>query len=343
MKKSQNVAEKYTCEHCDYVCSKLSDLSKHKLTRKHLLRTNSEQNVAEKYTCDHCEYVCSKLSDWKKHKLTRKHLLRTNVAEIATKTKFSCKKCNKEYSARNSLWYHEQRCGKQEPELVPVPIQTNVPYLDIINKLLTDNHELRNLIIEQSKITAETMNKVIEHNTETLNKALECRNTTVNQTNNNNKFNINMYLNEECKNAINFSDFIKNIEVSYKDLENNAQLGFVNGISKIFIDNLNTMARNERPIHCTDAKREIMYIKDDGKWNKETDDTKLQNAIKSISYKSIGKLLVWKGENDDYKDADSEFSQQCVHIQRQSLAGVDRDIYYPKVIHVLAKETMIEK
>jgi hypothetical protein len=218
-----------------------------------------------------------------------------------------------------------------------------VPYLEIINKLLTDNQELRNLIIEQSKTTAETMNKVLEHNTETLNKALECRNTTVNQTNTNNKFNINMYLNEECKNAINFSDFIKNIEVSYEDLTNNAQLGFVNGISKIFIDNLNTMARNERPIHCTDAKREIMYIKDDGKWNKETDDTKLQNAIKSISYKSIGKLLVWKGENDDYKDADSEFSQQCVHIQRQSLAGVDRDIYYPKVIRVLAKETMITK
>lgn len=197
--------------------------------------------------------------------------------------------------------------------------------------------------MEQSKTTAETMNKVLVQNSETMNKVIDCcKATTVNQTNNN-KFNINMYLNEECKNAINFSDFIKNIEVSYKDLENNAQLGFVNGISKIFIDNLNSMARNERPIHCTDAKREIMYIKDDGKWNKETDDTKLQNAIKSISYKSIVKLLVWKSENDDYKDADSEFSQQCVHIQRQSLAGVDRDIYYPKVIHVLAKETMITK
>ena len=302
MKKSQNVAEKYNCDNCDYVCSKLSDLTKHNLTRKHLLRTHLEQNVAE-------------------------------VAEM----KFSCNKCNKEYKARNSLWYHEQRC-------INVQKSDSEPYLDIINKLLTDNQELRNLIVEQSKTTVETMHKVIEQNAETMNKAIERCNTTVNQTNNTNqKFNINMYLNEECKNAINFSDFIKNIEVSYKDLENNAQLGFVNGISKIFIDSLNNMERNERPIHCTDAKREIMYIKDDGKWNKEPDDTKLQKAIQSVSHKSIGKLLEWKGVNDDYKDLDSDFSKQCIQIQRQSLAGSDRDVYYPKVIHVLAKETMITK
>ena len=303
MKKDAENANKIICEPCDFRCCKQSNLDKHNLTRKHLLRTHLEQKNAEN-------------------------------AEM----KFSCNKCNKEYKARNSLWYHEQRC-------VNVQKPNSEPYLDIINKLLTDNQELRNLIVEHSKTTVETMNKVIEQNAETMNKAIDRCNTTVNQTNNNtsNKFNINMYLNEECKNAINFSDFINSIEVSYEDLENNARLGFVNGISKIFIDNLNRMAVNERPIHCTDAKREIMYIKDDGKWNKELDDKKLQNAIKTVSYKSIGKLLVWKGENDDYKDLDSDFSNQCVQIQRQSLAGADRDVYYPKVIHLLAKETMITK
>jgi hypothetical protein len=159
----------------------------------------------------------------------------------------------------------------------------------------------------------------------------------------NNKFNINVFLNEQCKDALNFTEFVKNIEISYQDLENNAQLGFVQGISKIFMDNLKQLGVNERPIHCTDVKRETMYIKDEDKWTKETDDSKLQKAIQTVSYKSMGKLMEWKQENPDYQDADSEFSKRCLDIQRQSLAGSDRDVYYPKVIHVLAKETMVDK
>ena len=298
---------KFYCETCDYSADKLCRWEEHKMTKKH---ANKSQQIfpPSEYYCKSCDVRCSHLSVFNRHKKTKKHLKAPEGANISA----------------------------QEP---------------ITQILLKENQELRNFIIEQSKTiekvieyNAETMNKVIEKNAETLNKAIERCNTTVNQNNTTNqKFNINMYLNEECKNAINFSDFIKNIEVSYEDLTNNAQLGFVNGISKIFIDNLNSMAINERPIHCTDVKRETMYIKDDGKWNKEVDDTKLQNAIKTVSYKSLGKLLVWKGENVDYKDADSDFSNQCVQIQRQSLAGADRDIYYPKVIHLLAKETMITK
>jgi hypothetical protein len=250
---------RFYCESCDYSADKLCHWEEHKMTKKHV---NKSQQIfpATEYYCKSCDVRCSHLSVFNRHKKTQKHLKAAEAANISG----------------------------QEP---------------ITQILLKENQELRNFIIEQSKTiekvieqNAETMNKVIEKNAETLNKAIERCNTTVNQTNNtNNKFNINMYLNEECKNAINFSDFIKNIEVSYEDLTNNAQLGFVNGISKIFIDNLNRMAINERPIHCTDVKREIMYIKDDGKWNKEVDDTKLQNAIKTVSYKSLGKLLVWKG------------------------------------------------
>ena len=298
---------RFYCETCDFSADKLCHWEEHKMTKKH---ANKSQQIFPEtgYYCKSCDVRCSHLSIFNRHKKTKKHLKAAEAANISGK----------------------------EP---------------ITQILLKENQELRNFIIEQSKTiekvieqNAKTMNKVIEKNAETMNKAIERCNTTVNQTNNtSNKFNINMYLNEECKNAINFSDFINSIEVSYEDLENNARLGFVNGISKIFIDNLNRMAVNERPIHCTDAKREIMYIKDDGKWNKELDDKKLQNAIKTVSYKSIGKLLVWKGENDDYKDLDSDFSNQCVQIQRQSLAGADRDVYYPKVIHLLAKETMITK
>jgi hypothetical protein len=182
-------------------------------------------------------------------------------------------------------------------------------------------------------------------NTEVMSKALDSNKiiNSNNTINNNNKFNINIFLNEQCKDALNFTEFVKNIEISYQDLENNAQLGFVQGISKIFMDNLKQLGINERPIHCTDVKRETMYIKDEDKWTKEVDDSKLQKAIQTVSYKSMGKLMEWKQENPDYQDADSEFSKRCMDIQRQSLAGSDREVYYPKVIHVLAKETMVDK
>ena len=159
--------------------------------------------------------------------------------------------------------------------------------------------------------------------------------------NNNQKFNINVFLNETCKDAMNLSDFVKSIEVSREDLENNAQLGFVGGISKIFMDNLRQLSVNKRPIHCTDLKRETIYIKDDDKWTKEEDYKKLNGAIQTITQKSTRTLLTWKAENPDYKDHDSEFSNLCIVIQRNSMAGYDRDTYYPKVIRAIAKEVTI--
>jgi hypothetical protein len=215
----------------------------------------------------------------------------------------------------------------------------------MISQLLNQNNELKNFIIEQSiehkKDTTEIVNKVIEQ----TNKVLEnSKPTVINQTNNQNnnqKFNINVFLNEQCKDAMNFSDFIKGIEVSREDLENNAQLGFVSGISKIILDNLRQLSINERPIHCTDIKRETMYIKDDDKWTKETGPAKLNSAIQTITQKSTRTLLDWKKENPDYQDNDSNFSNRCIVIQRNSMAGYDRETYYPKVIRAIAKEVTI--
>ena len=316
--------------------------------------------LEKKYNCDRCDYSCDKLSEWKKHVLTRKHLSPETEREKSP-NKYICVNCNKNYSVRSSLWYHSKKCipnpaiEPKESPIEPKESPTEIRYIELVNRLLnenqrilSDNVELRNFIVDQSKITAETMSKTIEtimtQNTETMNKAIECCkpiNNTVN--NNNNKFNINLFLNEQCKDAINFADFIKNIEITHQDLENNAQLGFVNGISKILMDNLKQLGINERPIHCTDTKRETMYIKDENKWTKEVDDSKLQKAIQTVSCKSMGKLQEWKKENPDYKDMDSAFSLRCLDIQKNTIAGSDRAVYYPKVIHVLARETMVDK
>ena len=281
--------------------------------------------VGEKLYCKECDYIGSCFSNWSKHLLTRKHTNRTNRTNLLEKL-YVCKKCKKEYSARNSLWYHESKCDYKEHD-------NN----SLIHKLLADNQELRNVIIEQSKSTNEIMNK-----------ALECckqGGTTINNNikNDNKSFNINIFLNEQCKDAINFADFIKNIEISHEDLENNAQLGFVAGISKIFLDNLKQLGVNERPFHCTDTKRETMYIKDEDKWHKEVDDSKLQKAIQTVSYRGMGKLQEWKKDNPEYQDVNSEFSEKCLSIHKHTIAGSNREVYYPKVIHVLAKETMVDK
>ena len=311
-----------------------------------------------KFNCAECQYCCDKLSEWTKHTNTHKHLSRVGAEPKKSPPKYVCRNCDKEYSVRSSVWYHERKCGvdkqiEQPPVLIEQPLASiesaKSPYLEIIHRLLSDNMELKmefkNFIIEQSKVNADTMNKVIEHNADIMTKAIENNKPTViNQTNNQNnnqKFNINVFLNEQCKDAMNLSDFIKGIEVSREDLENNAQLGFVSGISKIILDNLRQLSINERPIHCTDLKREIMYIKDDDKWTKEIGPAKLNSAIQTITQKSTRTLLDWKKVNPDYQDHDSEFSTRCIVIQRNSMAGYDRDTYYPKVIRAIAKEVVI--
>ena len=296
---------------------------------------------ADIFKCEHCDFKCSKQSNWSTHLLTRKHQNRMKLNEkneVTAAPSFVCKKCDKSYKARNSLWYHENKCSLKPVVAEKINADLIERILDDRQRILDDNAELRNFIMEQSKITTETVNKALE-----LCKPVN-NNTTINQTNNNNqRFNINLFLNEQCKDAINFSDFVKNIQISYEDLENNAQLGFVNGISKIFLDNLKQLDVTERPIHCTDVKRETMYIKDENTWTKQPDDDKLQKAIQTVSYRSMGKLAEWKQENPDYKDCNSEFSQKCLDIQKQTLAGSERGVYYPKVIHALARETIVDK
>ena len=346
MSSDEKVSVNRTCKFCDVICSRKNDWDRHVLTAKHQknikLDDSANSNKAEFY-CEKCDYSCSKLSLWEKHIDTMKHKL-PKIPQ-----KYECTKCKKVYDRYNSYWAHSKKCTKNAHDISPIEQENTSQYKDLINRLMIDNQELRNFIVDQSKLSSDNMNKIIEQNTDVVAKAIEClkntsSNTTINgNVNNTQKFNINIFLNEQCKDAINFADFMKNIEISHQDLENNAQLGFVAGISKIFLDNLKQLGVNERPIHCTDAKRETMYIKDEDKWTKETDDAKLQKAIQTVSYRSIGKLAEWKQENPEYQDVNSKFSNQCLEMHRQTLAGSDRDVYYPKVIHALAKEVMIDK
>ena len=240
-----------------------------------------------------------------------------NAQNASTKTKnFHCK-CGRSYLYSSGLSKHKSKCEA-------------------------------NNTVEESKIDASLVKELIQQNRELQNQLITMidskpDNIVINNQVNNPQLNINMFLNESCKNAINFTDFINGIEVSQEDLEHNAQLGFVNGISKIFMDNLKQLTLYERPIHCTDVKREVMYIKDNDQWNKDNDAVKekVNQGIQEVSRKSISSLMYWKNENPDYENIDSDFSNKCITIQQQSIAGSKKDIYYPKIIHKIAKESVI--
>lgn len=290
---------------------------------------------SNKFFCKACDYTTERESQFNRHILTDKHKRLTMANEKVPKSSKHLCECGKEYVHASSLSKHRKVCTISIKESFLEEKQENTSndaMLNMFSKMMKENEELRNLMAEQN----EKIVDVMENSKPSMT-------TNNNIINNNQKVNINMFLNNSCKDAINFADFIDRIEVSQNDLENNAHMGFIEGISKIFMDNLKQLSVFERPIHCTDLKREIMYIKDEDKWQKEDDDHKLNSAIQEVSRKSVNALKSWKETNPDYEDADSAFSNKCLAIQQQSIAGTNREQYYPKIIKNVAKELIVDK
>jgi len=281
--------------------------------------------LEKKFYCSFCDYNCSKKSDYDKHLLTLKHINRTNIEQ--KNRQYKCNKCNKIYSARNSLWYHEKKCVSENTD-----ISLNNSE-NLINYLMKENAEFKQLLIDQNKQMVE-LAKNAGHNNN-------------NNTTNNNSFNLNMYLNETCKDALNIMDFVNQLQVGIKDLEETGRLGFADGISQIFINGLKQIDINNRPVHCSDLKRETLYIKNNNEWNKEDGERKvLTSAIKHVVNKNIKQIPEWTKVNPDYNDSDSKQNDRYLQIVMESMSGSSKEEAnknYNKIIKNIAKETVIEK
>ena len=279
----------------------------------------------KKYECLTCNFNTLYKSNFQKHLLTAKHTLETSGNKKMGKngTPFICC-CGKKYKTRSGLWKHKSCCIKNDSTVfnkcdhqsqITKPSNKDQLILD----LLAQNKELINILNE-------TIPKI--------------GNTTNNTTNNNNNFNLQVFLNEDCKDAINFSEFIDNIKISFEDLENQAEIGYVNGISKLFIENLQILGTYKRPIHCTDKKRKTLYIKENNEWDKEGSQDKLKKGINILSIKSQEKLIQEKHENqEEYNDINSEFSEKCISIQRNLYPDVPRETAINKVIENISKNS----
>ena len=232
-----------------------------------------EQKIAKnrkEYICNVCDYNTCNLFDFNKHNSTRKHIKREKENEIEqnrtenlekSQPGIVCKNCNKSYLSKSGLWNHNKKCIEKPIENTIVP--TELTSTAVIIEIIKQNQEFKTLLIEQQKIQMEQQ----KENKELINKVIELskepkivNNGTMTQ-NNNQKFNLNIFLNETCKDAMNMKEFLDNIKITFEELLVIGNTGFVNGVSDIFIKRLQDLEVTKRPIHCTDVKRETIYLK----------------------------------------------------------------------------------
>ena len=309
--------------------------------------THSPKKSSLNFSCINCNYNTSNKKDYNKHLTTRKHEMMTND-DIKIPTPYSCE-CLKYFSSRQSLSRHKKRCKEElkneirEPDNVveeAVPDMSKMIMPDMVMSLLTQNQEFKELIIEQQHEMTKLQGQLLE----AVKEGKTVNNTT--NTNCNNKFNLNIFLNEQCKDAMNISDFIDNMVLSVEDLKNTGKLGYIDGITKIFTDKLKEMDAYNRPMHCTDLKRETLYIKNNDEWLKETEDKdKMKTAIECVANKNLNNLNNWKHDNPNHVIMDSKEDKEFVEIMTNSLGGMgtDREKNKHKIIKNVLKEVIVDK
>jgi hypothetical protein len=295
------------------------------------------QNSDFNYYCKYCDYGTSKKCNYDTHIMSAKHYkimndynMGQNSAKIQPKEKFICS-CGKEYQHRQGLWKHNKICNFEEKKL-----SEN----ELIMMLINENKDFKNLLIESYKENSEYKNmmmKVIENGT---------HNTNISNVNSHNKsFNLQFFLNETCKDAMNITEFVDSIKLQLSDLEKVGELGYVNGISNIIVKNLNELDVTKRPVHCTDKKRETLYIKDENKWEKDDEKKKLRKVIKRVASKNQRLLLKFKEVHPDCNTSSSKYSDQYNTIIVESMGGSgDNDLEKEeKIIRKITKEIIIDK
>lgn len=294
-----------------------------------------------KFVCEICDYSTSRNSQYQRHIKTDKH----NNNEKSTfcqqsstdvnifSSKFVCE-CGKKYKERSGLWRHKNKCSEQ----------ANKQYIEEKAKTITDKDELIMFLIKEC---SDYKNIIIEHQNMMM-KVIEngvgnnSHNNSNNNHSNNKTFNLQVFLNETCKDAMNITEFVDSIKLQLPDLEKFAEVGYVEGISSIISSNLKTLDVTQRPVHCTDKKRETMYIKDENEWKKEDENkSKLRKAIQSVSNKNIRLLPQFRQKYPDYNNSTSKISDKYDKMVIEAMTSdPDKE---DKIIRNISNITAIDK
>lgn len=304
------------------------------------LATFSQLKNCKFFNCQYCDYKCCKSSEWTRHISTAKHKKKLNGTILATKkpeNSLFCEICNKEYKDRTGLWRHKKKCVEKQqddkkiaPEIKPINSDTSDK--EIIKLLIQENTEFKNLILELVK----------KDNMNITNNANNNTNNSHNKT-----FNLQFFLNEECKDALNISEFVSSIKVELEDLEATGRLGYVEGVSRIMNKNLKELDVNKRPIHCSDIKREVLYIKNDDQWMKEDDNKPiLKKAIKQVAFENIKLINEWRNKYPGCMASDSRKNDLYLKIVGNAMSGLTTEeqlCNLDKIISRVAKEAVINR
>ena len=320
-----------------------------------------QKNDVGQFVCEKCDYSTIRKSQILRHLGTLKHsvLNQDDILNDAQPnmecddktvalTKYQCQ-CGKKYSYRQGIWKHKTLCEVSKKmdfgvgDGVSDSSKKTKMKMDLIDKkfflkMLKDNQEFKELIMEQNKklieMVAVEKSVVINNNT-------NCNNNI----NHNKQFNLQFFLNETCKNAMNINEFVDSLEIKSCELEDFGKLGYIQGISNIFIRGLKELDETERPLHCTDKKREILYIKHNNIWEKDSDKEKMIKTIKDIANKNFKRIPKWKQDNPLSEDNSTKKHMEYMHILNQVMTGItpDDEVGINKIIKKIAKTVYIDK
>ena len=299
---------------------------------------------AEKIICEDCNFVSSKKSDYERHLLTRKHKILTNTyKKNAENAEYICV-CGKQYKHRQSLHNHRIRCN----------FEKNIENSDIVQNMEKDEKESETGIMEKIKnVENEVQNsndykemfmEMMKQNHKLQQQMVELipqvKGNTTNNTMNN--FNINLFLNEQCKDALNIMDFVNSLTIELADLERTGTHGFADGISNIFVKAIQNLDITKRPIHCTDLKREVLYVKDNETWDKDSEDKqKIKGAIHTLKQNNIRKIGEWVQENPESQEMNNPKNDMYMNMLHENTGNQDKSI--PKIIKNVAKNVVLPK
>ena len=334
-KKRMETTNNKICKCCNYITSDSANYKKHLLTAKHkkLFAINGDCSECEKstsvsYYCECCDFNTKNRYDFNRHNQTKKHQLSYIIFQKPDSTL-------SQPIEESTVSKVQQHTASNEQ----IVSNNNGIATDIVMELLKQNKEMQNSLVEQNK---ELQNTILE-----ISKQNKVVNTTTTNNITNNQFNLNLFLNEECKNALNIEDFINSLKLTVKDIEETGKLGYTQGITRIFVKALKDLDVNMRPFHCTDIKRETVYIKDQDNWEKENaEKTKLRNVLKQIARKNLMKLPEWQEKNPDFRYLDTPENEKFMQISLSSLGSEYQDEQEKmddKIIRNVLKEVVLEK
>jgi hypothetical protein len=284
----------------------------------------------------------------RKHKLleferAQKHSDGTQSGDDAKKSEmFSCRVCGREFYSHSGKWSHEKKCDAKQhtPNLAEES--------KLVQYLLQENKEFKQMVIELCKTVQTTVSTTNNNNNNSHNINNTLNNNCHNTTNNNNSFNLQFFLNETCKDALNMSDFIKSIQVGIEDLDRIGNIGYVDGISGIIIKSLQELGVEKRPIHCTDAKRQTLYVKEDDQWTKEDPNwSHLQHMVNEVQKINLRQLPAWRDQHPNCLTSTSKYTSFYNHMSQELMGGdckkVKMQMKDNKIMNKIMKEVVIDK